>query len=175
MEIKLNRSRARANRPIRDADGEYINKSAYAGGAAPPPQRHEMPFFGRFGAFRPSRPNGFVGNPDALPSHQQPGDVQQTRQVAQWGEISSLHGSGDELYFNDGTQRDPHEQDGPPVRFTSTTAPRPAADEYTEGDVGNRDFHLYEEDEKGNDISETGKSRKQRESRDARVERLVEA
>ena len=36
LEITLNRSRFRQSRPIRDADGEYINKSDYAGA---PPQR----------------------------------------------------------------------------------------------------------------------------------------
>ena len=114
-------------------------------------------------------------NPDMLPAHQQVSDMQ-TRQVevpvSTWGEVSSLHDS-DRLYFNDGASRDDH---GPPLpRLKSTTAPRPAADEYTEGDVGDREYELYREDEHGNDHSEVGRVSKHRESKAARVERLEAA
>lgn len=95
----------------------------------------------------------------------------QTRQVEVWGEVSSLHDS-DRLYFNDGASRDEH---GPPVRMKSTTAPRPAAEEYNEGDVGDREYALYREDEHGNDHSEVGRVPKHRESKAARVERLEAA
>jgi hypothetical protein len=105
-----------------------------------------------------------------LPAHQEVGDIQ-TRQVEvpTWGDVSSLHDS-DRLYFNDGDSRDEH---GPPIRMKSTTAPRPAAEEYNEGNVGDRVYGLYQDDEHGNDQSEVGKTRKHRESKAARVERFA--
>jgi hypothetical protein len=59
------------------------------------------------------------------------------------------------------------------VQFTSTTAPRPAAAQYNEGDISDREYNLYQEDENGNDLTETGKRTKQRESRAARAERFA--
>ncbi|KAI3398905.1 hypothetical protein diail_8228, partial [Diaporthe ilicicola] len=161
LEISLNRNRHRASRPIRDADGEYISKSDYYGQGAPPQRQQGLrPLLGAL-PFRRREPV----DPDVLPMHQQPGQMQ-TRQVETWGEVVSLHDS-DRLYFNEGDDRDEH---GPPVQFTSTTAPRPAADEYNEGEVAGEEYNLYQEDQKGNDHSETGQRTKQRESRAARAE-----
>lgn len=86
--------------------------------------------------------------------------------------VNNLHctPAGDRLYFNEGEDRDDH---GPPVQFTSTTAPRPAAGEYNEGDISDREYNLYQEDQNGNDRSEVGKRTKQRESRAARAERFA--
>lgn len=164
LEISLNRNRHRASRPIRDADGEYINKSDYYGQGAPPQRRQGLkPFLGAL-PFRRREPV----DPDVLPMHQQPGQTQ-TRQVDTWGEVVSLHDS-DRLYFNEGEDRDEH---GPPVQFTSTTAPRPAAGQYNEGELSDREYNLYQEDQKGNDHSETGKRTTQRENRAARAERFA--
>lgn len=94
-----------------------------------------------------------------------------TRQVEvpTWGEVSSLHDS-DRLFFNDGESRDEH---GPPVRITSTTAPRPAADEYNDGYVADRDIVSSPEEEDGNEYGEIGQNSKHRENRAARLERFA--
>ncbi|KAI4601908.1 hypothetical protein KJ359_010774 [Pestalotiopsis sp. 9143b] len=172
LEIHMNRSRHRAMRPIRDADGEYINKSDWAG--APPPQRREGKRGGFLGALRRAgtrRRNQEPANPDALPMHQQPGDMQ-TRQVAEWGEVSSLHDS-DRLYFNDGDDRDEH---GPPVQIKPTTAPRPAAGVYEEGDVSHMQYDLYQPPPNGNDLSHgPGEIGRPKETRASRIERLVQS
>lgn len=172
----MNRNRHRASRPVRDADGEYINKSDYAGPSAPygaPPQRRDERQ-GFFSAFRrhPTYRGAEVTDPDVLPTHQQPGDMA-TRQVETWGEVVSLHDS-DQLYFNEARDAsvDSH---GPPVRFSPTTAPRPAADSYAEGDVGQGDFNLYRDNETGRDISEVGQQKKHREDKAARIERFAAA
>ena len=172
LEIHLNRTRYRASRPIRDADGEYISKSDHYG--APPQRRHGrrgLLGLGALGGAGAGAAYAHRGDPDMLPAHQQVSDMH-TRQVAlepAWGEVSSLHDS-DRLYFNDGESRDEH---GPPVRMKSTTAPRAAADEYNEGDVGNREYSLYAEDENGNDHSEIGHTSKHRMSKEARLERFA--
>lgn len=172
----MNRNRYRASRPLRDQDGEYVTKSDYypgAGGPAPPPQRrHARPaFFSRLtrGHYRGVSPTRQPMNPDALPMHQQPNQMH-TRQVAEWGEVRSLAGESDELVFNEA--RDQRED--VPVRFTPTTAPRPAAEAYEEGDSGVGEYNLYQDDARGNDLSETGRM-KQRETRAARVERFANA
>jgi len=118
--------------------------------------------------FGPAEP----ANPDALPTHQQPTDMQ-TRQVetATWGEVSSLHDS-DRLYFNEGEDRDDH---GPPIRLGPRTAPRPAAETYQEGDIADAEYNLYREDDRGNDHSETGRRKMYNESRAARMERFTNA
>lgn len=82
----------------------------------------------------------------------------------------TLNAAGDRLYFNEGEDRDEH---GLPVQFTPTTAPRPAAGEYNDGEISDREYNLYQEDQNGNDLSETGKRTKQRESRAARAERFA--
>ncbi|KAK9423388.1 hypothetical protein SUNI508_04282 [Seiridium unicorne] len=167
LEIHMNRSRHRASRPIRDADGEYINKSDHYGA---PPQRREGKR-GIFGAFRRREAAGPPMDPDMLPMHQQPGDMQ-TRQVATWGEVSSLHDS-DRLYFNDGADRDEH---GPPVKIKPTTAPQPAADTYAEGDVGHMEYDLYQPPRNGKDLSNDPREiGRLHESKASRVERLVES
>ncbi|KAI1855907.1 hypothetical protein JX265_011990 [Neoarthrinium moseri] len=167
LEIHMNRSRHRAQRPIRDVDGEYINKSDHYGA---PPQRREGKR-GILGAFRRRGTAGPPMDPDMLPVHQQPGDMQ-TRQVATWGEVSSLHDS-DRLYFNDGEDRDEH---GPPVQIKPTTAPQPAADTYAEGDVGHMDYDLYQPPPNGKDLSNDPREIGRRhETRASRVERLVES
>lgn len=173
LEIKLNRNRYRSNRPIRNADGEYISKLDSPG--SPPPRRQDRRGLGMF-----RRPRGAargVTNPDMLPAHQQVGDMQtrhvEVAEVPAWGEVSSLHGS-DHLYFNDGDSRDEH--GGPPVRFTSTTAPRPAADEYNEGDPGDGHYGLdpedkiHDSDDHGGDLGQMRNHH--RENKAARVERL---
>ncbi|ETS79865.1 hypothetical protein PFICI_07394 [Pestalotiopsis fici W106-1] len=165
----MNRTRHRAMRPIRDADGEYINKSDYIGA---PPQRREGKR-GFLGAFRRRQTAQQPINPDMLPMHQQPGDVQ-THQVpaASWGEVSSLHDS-DRLYFNDGDDRDEH---GPPVQIKPTTAPRPAADVYAEGDVSHMDYDLYQPPPNGKDLSnDPSEIGRRHETRASRIERLVES
>ncbi|KAH9883546.1 hypothetical protein F4778DRAFT_630243 [Xylariomycetidae sp. FL2044] len=175
LEIHMNRSRYRASRPIRDPDGEYINKSDHIG-AAPPQRRHGGGgFFGfRRGAGAGMGLGGNHGpppDPDMLPVQPGVGDFQ-TRQVEvppTWGEVSSLHDS-DRLYFNEGEDRDQH---GPPVRIKSTTAARPAAEEYQEGDTGGETTRMYQEDEHGNDHSEVGRNSKHRMSREARLERQL--
>lgn len=88
LEISLNRNGHRASRPIRDADGEYISKSDYWG-QGPPPQRRQgfRPLLGSL-PFRRREPE----DPDMLPVHQQPGQMQK-RQVDTWGEVVSLHDS----------------------------------------------------------------------------------
>ena len=136
----------------------------------PPQRRHGLKGLRGF-TFRGAGGPAHAGNPDMLPAHSQVGDVQ-TRQVEvpqQWGDVSSLHDS-DRLEFNDGQGLG-----GDPVRMKSTTAPRPAADEYTEGDVGDRTYGLYTEDEHGNDHSEVGKTKRHNESKAARMERLAAA
>ncbi|KAF7534781.1 hypothetical protein G7054_g5923 [Neopestalotiopsis clavispora] len=168
LEIHMNRTRHRAMRPIRDADGEYINKSDYRG---PPPQRREGKR-GFLGAFkRRQTADQQPINPDMLPMHQQPGDVQ-THQVPAWGDVSSLHDS-DRLYFNEGEDRDEH---GPPVEIKPTTAPRPAADVYNEGDVSHVDYDLYQPPESGKDLSnDPSEIGRRRETRSSRIERLVQS
>ena len=170
LEVHINRTRYRNSRPIRDADGEYITKSDAQNHGLPPQRRHGLKGLRGLtfrGAAAPA------GNPDVLPPHSQLGDARTTRRFEvpppahQWGDVSSLHDS-DRLEFNDG--QDPG---GPPVRMTSTTAPRPAAHEYVEGDVGDRVYGLYAEDEHGNDHSETGRTKMHNESKAARMERLV--
>lgn len=168
LEFKMNRNRHRASRPVRDADGQYINKSDWSG---PPPQRRDEPR-GFLGAFR--RQNTYRGtamqHPDMLPSHQQPNDYS-TRQIETWGEVESLHSSDELGGFNEARH-----VGGPPVRFTPTTAPRPAADTYTEGELDDApaEYNLYREDERGNDLSETGK-RNHKESKAAKLDRFAAA
>lgn len=170
LEIKMNRTRYRLSRPIRDADGELITKSDHYGAVGAPPQRwHD---FGRRGvAGRRAAP---VAHPDQLPAHQQFADIQERQvEVPAWGDVSSLHDS-DRLYFNDGASRDEHGPP-PPVRMTSTTAPRPAAGVYNEGvvdDVIVNDVEYGQpiESEHGTSHAETG--RNHRENKAARLDRL---
>lgn len=167
------------------------NNNYTAAGAmpAPPPRAGLLG-----GLFR--RQNTYRGapmeqqHPDALPAHQQPSDVA-TRQeeLPMWGEVVSLGGGGeenDELFFNEA--RDV-ERDAP-VRFTPTTAPRPAAETYEEGEVpaewAERGYNMYgsaaegQEGQQGGargerDLAETsgrGLGR-HRESREARMERFA--
>ncbi|KAH8890661.1 hypothetical protein GQ53DRAFT_747384 [Thozetella sp. PMI_491] len=169
LEIKLNRSRYRSKRPIRDADGEYISKSA--GYGLPPQRRDGHQGFGPFHRLRGSPAVAPApANPDMLPVQPQVSDMQTRRvEAPQWGEVSSLHDS-DRLYFNDGDSRDEH---GPPVHIKSTTAPRPAAAEYNEGEVG--DMYYGEDPEDMQETDEhwnTGKVSNHRERKAARVERL---
>lgn len=174
LEFGMNRNRSRARRPRRDADGEYLHKSDHYGGPAPLQQR-QGGFRGLVGAL-PFRRQGTAAeplNPDALPMHQQPSEFNTRHEpVETWGEVQSLHDS-DRLQFNDGQERDapglPH--------FHSTTAPQPAADSYIEGDehVADREYNLYQEDARGHDLSETGKRKKQREDKAARIDRLTAA
>lgn len=172
----MNRNRSRSMRPKRDADGQYLHKSDYYGAPSPVQQRHQAGGLrGLIGAF-PFRRQGADAaplNPDALPMHQQPSEFTTRHEpVETWGEVQSLHDS-DRLIFNDGQEREPP---GLP-RFNSTTAPRPAADSYVEGDehVADQEYNLYQEDARGNDLSETGKRKKQREDKAARIDRLTAA
>lgn len=178
LEFRMNRSRSRALRPKRDADGEYLHKSDHYGPPSPAhlQQRHQGGGLrGLVGAlpFRRQGTAAAPADPDALPMHQQPSQFMTRHEpVETWGEVQSLHDS-DRLYFNDGQERDAPEL----PRFNSTTAPRPAADSYNEGDehVAGQEYNLYQEDARGNDLSETGRRKKQRESKDARIERLTAA
>lgn len=108
--------------------------------------------------------------PDMLPIHQQPNDYS-TRQVETWGEVESLHSSDELGGFNEA-----RDVSGPPVRFKSTTAPQPAADMYTDGELADapEEYNLYREDERGNDLSETG-NRNHKESKAARLDRMAAA
>lgn len=196
LEITMNRNRHRASRPIRDADGEYLSKSpAYFTGegfvpgsgpaaqpSAPPPQRRDAWRQGGFlSALR--RQKTYRGapmqdpHPDMLPAHQQPRDMRRVpEEESSWGEVVSLRDSGDELYFNEARSA----REGPPVRFTPTTAPRPAAESYSEGELGGApaEYNLYHREGPGGrgDGSETGGLLgRHRESRDARIERFAAA
>lgn len=198
----MNRNRHRASRPIRDADGEYLSKSAayytgdtpapYGGGAPgafapqlPPPQRRDA--WRQGGGFLAAlrRQKTYRGapmeeqQPDRLPAHQQPRDVVP---VETWGEVVSLHSNGnggsDELFFNEA--REP----GPPVRFTPTTAPRPAAGVCEEGALpadAEGGYNLYgrEDGRQGDGLQGDGvggwSGRVHRESREARMERFAAA
>lgn len=196
----MNRNRHRVSRPVRDADGEYLSKSAayytgegpapYSGPGAfsPPPQRRDAWRAGGGGFLAAlGRQKTYRGapmeeqQPDLLPAHQQPRDVVATSQpVETWGEVVSLHSTSrgsDELYFNEA--REP----GPPVRFTPTTAPRPAAGQYAEGELpagAEGGYNLYRaEDGRGGsedrgDVGGWG-VRPHRESREARIERFAAA
>lgn len=196
----MNRSRHRASWPIRDdADGECLSKSgvshtgpapydapAAAAAAAPPPQRRDTWRQGGGGLLAAlRRQNTYRGapmeeqHPDLLPAHQQPRDVVTThaRPAEMWGEVVSLRDSGDELYLNEARGVGDGAGAGAPVRFTPTTAPRPAAGEYAEGELAGApgEYNLYREDGRGNDLSETGRGRRHRESREARIERFAAA
>lgn len=172
----MNRSRSRAMRPKRDADGEYLHKSDQYGAPAPLRQRHQTGGLRGIVGALPFRRQGTAAapvDPDALPMHQQPSEFMTRREpVDTWGEVQSLHDS-DRLYFNDGQEREAPDM----PRFNSTTAPQPAADSYIEGDehVADQEYNLYREDSKGNDLSETGRRKKQRENKAARIERLTAA
>ena len=173
LEVHISRKRYRNSRPIRDADGEYITKSDGQHHGLPPQRRHGLKGLRGF-TFRGAAAAPPPANPDALPAHSQLGDAR-TRQVAlaapaEWGDVSSLHDS-DRLEFNDGQGAG----GAGPVRMTSTTAPRPAAGVYTEGNVGDRVYGLYSEDKHGNDHSEVGKTKRHNESKAARMERLAAA
>lgn len=174
----MNRNRSRALRPRRDADGEYLHKSDHYGPSSAMQQRQPTGGLrGLVGALpfrRPGGPTSAPVDPDVLPMHQQPSQFTTRHEpVETWGEVQSLHDS-DRLYFNDGQEREAPDE---LPRFHSTTAPRPAADSYNEGDehVADQEYNLYQEDARGNDLSETGRRKKQRESRDARIERLTAA
>jgi hypothetical protein len=167
----MNRSRVRLDRPIRDADGEYLSKSDHYG--APPQRRHgRRPFLGLDGFGRNGIAGGrapHVANPDQLPAHEQFADIQERQvEVPAWGDVSSPHDS-DRLYFNDGASRDEHGPP-PPLRMNSTTAPRPAAGVYNEGIVGDVEYEPTPEEE-----STSGPKhmwRNHRESKAAKLERL---
>lgn len=196
----MNRRRTRSQRPSRSTT--EADPIMYPGRSAHPPYHHRQSTVPnvdpRYGAFRPPRSNPIrslwmrgatalnpnaaaaapPANPDALPMHQQPSQFQTRREpVEEWGEVQSLcsGGSGDELFFNDGSRR--RSREDVPVRFGATTAPRPAADVYHDGDehVEGREYNLYREDERGNDLSEIGTATRGRENNDARLERLSAA
>lgn len=188
-----------------NTNNHHAAAAAAAGAMPAPPQRAGL----LGGLFR--RQNTYRGavmeqqqqqqHPDALPAHQQPSDVATRRweeeQVPVWGEVVSLGGGreddNDELFFNEARDVD---EGGAPVRFTPTTAPRPAAERYEEGEVpaerAERGYDMYgwSDDAAGaregaqvqgaraggqRDLAETsgrGLGR-HRESREARMERFA--
>lgn len=129
---------------------------ALGGGMPPPPPFAAMQRPGGFsGGWQPPPPPPPAvmmmmmggGDPDRLPMHQQPNQYTTRLEPVedQWAEVQTLRGSG--VWEGSGGGRRRRDSDAPPVVFTATTAPRPAASMYIEGDAhlsSDQPDHVYD-------------------------------